>query len=81
MVLSSDFVSTWTILKGSSRSVASKVTRACHFEQWIDDFISGPDVAFLARGKKIDGDPSTEALVKKELEDFEKWRNDFISGA
>jgi hypothetical protein len=57
------------------------VTRACHFEQWIDDFISGPDAAFLARGKKIDGDPSTEALVKKELENFEKWRNDFISGA
>jgi hypothetical protein len=48
------------------------VTRACHFEQWIDDFISGLDAAFLARGKKIDGDPSTEALVKKELEDFEK---------
>jgi hypothetical protein len=68
-------------LKGSSRSVAPKVTRACHFKQWIDNFISGPDAAFLARGKKIDGDPSTEALVKKELEDFEKWSNDFISGA
>jgi hypothetical protein len=81
VVFISDFVSTWPILKGSSRSVAPKVTRVCHFEQWIDDFISGPDAAFLARGKKIDGDPSTEALVKKELEDFEKWSNDFISGA
>jgi hypothetical protein len=36
---------------------------------------------FWRGGKKIDGDPSTEALVKKELEDFEKWSNDFISGA
>jgi hypothetical protein len=27
------------------------------------------------------GDPSTEALMKKELENFEKWSNDFISGA
>jgi hypothetical protein len=81
MVFSSEFVSTWPILKGSSRSVAPKVTRACHFEKWIDDFISGPDAAFLVRGKKIDGDPSTEARVKKELEDFEKWSNDFISGA
>jgi hypothetical protein len=35
----------------------------------------------LARGKTIDGDPSTEARVKKELEDFEKLSNDFISGA
>jgi hypothetical protein len=81
VVFSSDFVSTWSILKGSSRSVAPKVTRACHFEQWINDFISGPDAAFLARGEKIDGDPNTEARVKKELEDFEKWSNNFISGA
>jgi hypothetical protein len=42
----------WPILKGSSRSVAPKVTRACHFEQWIDNFISGPDALFLARGRK-----------------------------
>jgi hypothetical protein len=81
VVFISDFVSTWPILKGSNRSVAPKVTRVCHFEQWIDDFISGLDAAFLARGKKIDGDPSTEALVKQELEDSEKWSNDFISGA
>jgi hypothetical protein len=58
----SDFVSTWPILKGSSRSVAPKVTRACHLEQWIDNFISGPDAAFLARGKKIDGSPALKLL-------------------
>jgi hypothetical protein len=50
-------------------------------EQWIDDFISGPDATFLARRKKIDGDPSTEARLKKEFDDFEKWSDDFISGA
>jgi hypothetical protein len=53
----------------------------CHFRQWIDDFISGPDAVLLARGKKIDGDPNTEARLKKELNDFEKWSDDFISGA
>jgi hypothetical protein len=68
-------------LKRSSRSVAPKVARACHFEQWIDDFISGLDVVLLARGKKIDGDPSNEAHLKKELDDFEKWSDNFISGA
>jgi hypothetical protein len=55
--------------------------RACHFEQWINDFISGPDAALLAKGKQIDGDPTTEARLKKEFDDFEKWSNDFISGA
>jgi hypothetical protein len=35
----------------------------------------------LARGKKIDGDPNTEARLKKELDDFKKWSDDFISGA
>jgi hypothetical protein len=35
----------------------------------------------LARGKKIDGDTSTEARLKKEFDDFEKWSDDFISGA
>jgi hypothetical protein len=81
VVLSSDFVSTWPILKGRSRYVAPKVMRVCHLEQWITDFISGPDVVLLARGEIIDGHPSTEARVKKELEDFKKWSDDFISGA
>jgi hypothetical protein len=33
----------------------------------------------LARGKQIDGDPSIEARLKKELDEFKKWSDDFIS--
>jgi hypothetical protein len=36
---------------------------------------------FWREGKIINGDPNTEACVKKELEHFKKWSDDFISGA
>jgi hypothetical protein len=35
----------------------------------------------FGEGKIIDGHPSTEDRVKKELEDFKKWSDDFIIGA
>ena len=63
------------LLQGGSRATAPN-GKACHFELWIDDFISDRDQMYLAKRKEMEDDSKREARLKKELDDMKKRRGE-----